>query len=319
MDRTTARCCRVFFPPVNLPSAVRRSLRHVRSRLKGPRVQALAAAWARRHQRVRTWLAPVEPRWLVALSMALIVLGGSLLGGVARRGQAQLLASSQQVTRVMELEQLGRALVAHLEDAEQSARAFVTSSESADAEAYRAALALVPDDLQRLRSATRSNPNQQPHLGQLETLVNQSREFFNRILVACELGDHESAFALLLSGNVARGMDAIRSCTVLLALEEQRSLALRQQHLSREAAANRAWLVFVALVTAAFVAGVLFVASRLARLRRLARVCAWSRTIEFQGEWLKLEDYLERRFHMQTTHGISPAEAAKMRAEMPPT
>jgi CHASE3 domain sensor protein len=275
-------------------------------------------AWFAPHgQRVRAFLAPVEPRWLVALSMALVVVGGLLLGGVARRGQSQLLASSQRMNHAMELEHLGRALLMHLSEAEQSVRTLVLSGMEEDALAAQAALARVPDDWRQLRTTAGSNPDQRPHLDQLELLVTQSVGLLENVQTACDAGNHETAFALLMTGHMPRVMEGIRAGTVLLGLEEQRALALRQQQMAAEAAANRGWLVFVALVTTLFVAVVLFVARRLALLRRLARVCAWSRTIEYQGEWLKLEDYLARRFNMQTTHGISPAEAEKMRSQLP--
>lgn len=47
------------------------------------------------------------------------------------------------------------------------------------------------------------------------------------------------------------------------------------------------------------------------RVNTLVTVCAWSRTIEYQGEWISFEEYLQRRFNIDTSHGISPAEAAK--------
>lgn len=43
----------------------------------------------------------------------------------------------------------------------------------------------------------------------------------------------------------------------------------------------------------------------------LVTVCAWSRTIEYEGEWVSFEEYLKRRFNLDTSHGISPAEAKK--------
>lgn len=43
----------------------------------------------------------------------------------------------------------------------------------------------------------------------------------------------------------------------------------------------------------------------------LMTMLAWSRTIEFQGEWISFEEYLERRFNLETSHGMSPAAARK--------
>ena len=48
------------------------------------------------------------------------------------------------------------------------------------------------------------------------------------------------------------------------------------------------------------------------RVTTLVSVCAWSRTVEYQGEWISFEEYLLRRFNINTTHGISPAEAKKL-------
>jgi hypothetical protein len=44
-----------------------------------------------------------------------------------------------------------------------------------------------------------------------------------------------------------------------------------------------------------------------------ARICAWSRTIEYEGEWLTFEQYLQRRFDYRITHGMSPQVLEEMR------
>jgi hypothetical protein len=52
------------------------------------------------------------------------------------------------------------------------------------------------------------------------------------------------------------------------------------------------------------------------RVSGLVTMCAWSRTIEYQGEWLSFEHYLKRRFNIDTSHGISPAEAERFFEQM---
>jgi hypothetical protein len=37
----------------------------------------------------------------------------------------------------------------------------------------------------------------------------------------------------------------------------------------------------------------------------LVRMCAWTRRLEFDGQWLDIETFLHRRFGIQVTHGIS--------------
>lgn len=74
------------------------------------------------------------------------------------------------------------------------------------------------------------------------------------------------------------------------------------------------------LIRVAVLVFIAFLVSRTARQTReleervndLVTMCAWSRTVEYQGEWISFEKYLLRRFNLNTSHGISPAEALKV-------
>ena len=67
-----------------------------------------------------------------------------------------------------------------------------------------------------------------------------------------------------------------------------------------------------------------YLVARVARLTRelqkqvdhYVTICAWSKTVEYQGEWISFEEYLGRRFNVVITHGISPAEAERALAEL---
>ena len=54
------------------------------------------------------------------------------------------------------------------------------------------------------------------------------------------------------------------------------------------------------------------------RVEGLVTMCAWSRTVEYKGEWISFEDYLKRRFNLDTSHGVSPAEAKNFFANLKP-
>ncbi len=54
------------------------------------------------------------------------------------------------------------------------------------------------------------------------------------------------------------------------------------------------------------------------RVAGLVTVCAWSRTVEYQGEWISFEEYLKRRFNLDTSHGISPEEARRAFGDLDP-
>lgn len=50
----------------------------------------------------------------------------------------------------------------------------------------------------------------------------------------------------------------------------------------------------------------------------LVTLCAWTRKVRHGGEWLSVEKYLERRYGVLTTHGISPEAVARLEAEEEP-
>lgn len=53
------------------------------------------------------------------------------------------------------------------------------------------------------------------------------------------------------------------------------------------------------------------------RFDDLVTMCAWSNTVHHDGEWMSFSRYLNRRFGLQTTHGISPRALMKIEAEDP--
>jgi hypothetical protein len=46
--------------------------------------------------------------------------------------------------------------------------------------------------------------------------------------------------------------------------------------------------------------------NRVRQLEDFMRVCAWCRRIDYKGEWMKLEDFMQQGFDTPTTHGICP-------------
>jgi hypothetical protein len=35
-------------------------------------------------------------------------------------------------------------------------------------------------------------------------------------------------------------------------------------------------------------------------------LCAWTRSVEYEGEWISFEEYLRRKFDISSTFGMSP-------------
>lgn len=54
------------------------------------------------------------------------------------------------------------------------------------------------------------------------------------------------------------------------------------------------------------------VTAHLLYLKGFLRVCAWCRRVSYQDQWLRLEEYFEKGFHVGTTHGMCPQCVQKM-------
>ena len=81
--------------------------------------------------------------------------------------------------------------------------------------------------------------------------------------------------------------------------------------------ANAVIRVLVLILIASLVVRTLALRRQLeARVETLVKICAWTRTVQYQGEWLSFEDYLRRRFNIEATHGMSPAETERQLAEL---
>jgi CHASE3 domain sensor protein len=63
-------------------------------------------------------------------------------------------------------------------------------------------------------------------------------------------------------------------------------------------------LVLLALSTAVVVgAGILFL--RIKQLQNIITVCAWTQRVNYNGRWMRMEEFLWERFRVKVSHGIS--------------
>jgi hypothetical protein len=126
-------------------------------------------------------------------------------------------------------------------------------------------------------------------------------------------GNHEAALALVNSDRGKNTMDRIRALLRVTADEEQNLLWTRQRQATLQP--GRATTLLLGLVGASFACAglVFFLVHRLSRMEPVVQMCASSRTIEYGGEWLSFEGYLQRHFGISTSQAVSPAECDRLR------
>ena len=72
-------------------------------------------------------------------------------------------------------------------------------------------------------------------------------------------------------------------------------------------------LIGVAAISLIFIIAVLL---RLEHLRQIVTICSWTGQVKYDGEWIRMEDYLQKRFGLAVSHGLSKEAAEKMTEEL---
>ena len=224
----------------------------------------------------------------------------------------RVVASAQWVTHTLDVQRQFDALLTTVTDAETGQRGFLLMRDTEYLAPYRAARAAVEARLQTLRDLTADNPAQQVRLGHLAPLV---RAKFAELTETVDLASHdhrEAALTIVASHRGRDLMDRIRADIHDGVADEERLLARRTSALYRDVARRQYVSWGLVALNAGALAVLLWFVRRLQRLEPLVTVCAWSKTIHFEDQWITFEEYLRRRFHVVITHGISPDHAARL-------
>ena len=251
-------------------------------------------------------------RRLLVLALTVPCLLSLLPAIIAYRAQQELGNSSYWVSHTLEVQHELQHLLALLVNAETSQRGFLLIQRDYYLAPYNAAVTQIPEQTKQLRYLTADNPVQQSNLHQLAPLIATKLDFMAQTIALQKNGEHQDALELIGTDRGNQAMEAIRSQIVLMEQEESRLLKIRQATQAKHAWLATAGLISLAVLNLAFLVVVLLLFRRLARLQGLVTICAWSRTVEYQGEWLSFEEYLRKRFQLTTSHGISPTEIEKV-------
>lgn len=246
--------------------------------------------------------------FISAVAAPLILL--CVLGFLSHRSQTDQEDSSRWVAHTLRVKASVWVLLALIKDAETSQRGYLLTKDLSFLESYESALQNIPNEFSGLRRLTADNPHQQDRLMKLEPMITAKRDVMAGAVALLQKGNLQDVSELLHRGQSL--MKQIQENINQLDTEEERLLTIRQERLNRSARTHmiESWLT----ISMAF-GGVIVVFLLLRhahKMEAMAVICAWSKTIRYQEEWMSIEEYLSRRFGITSTHSISPAEMEKM-------
>lgn len=271
-----------------------------------------AGSWWR-----RLWFS-LTPQVLVGI-VTVAGLSLSLLFTVqlALRSQTQLTESARGRLHTLQVEEQIQTMLASLAGAEADLRDYFVSQAEVNLALMREKRAGAAACLEALRGLAAVDMEQDEHLRSLASLLETRFALMDRLVDSARPGSNANLLALMLADRGYESSNAIRAETSALLSQVRREDAARQAGLGEQTWSALGWLSVFVGINALAVAGVIAVVFRAGRMSHIATVCAWSHTIEYEGRWMSFEQYLEARFGIKASHGISPEEAAKMMGTMP--
>jgi hypothetical protein len=157
---------------------------------------------------------------------------------------------------------------------------------------------------------TRDIPIQQITLIELKSLV-AKRLALDPEKIAFSKTNSPDSLAIELTDEGRDTMNQIRVVLFRMREQEADSLAVRQQDAEARFLFDQTSSLVLVGVTA--IATILI---RLEKLRQIVTVCAWTGQVKHEGEWMRMEEYLKRRFGLSVSHGLSKEAAEKMAREI---
>ena len=248
------------------------------------------------------------------LASTALVMGALLL--LEWKGGTAAVESFEWVSHTLEIQRELATVEASMSDAESSQRGFVLTGNAAFLRPYEIAKNDVLARVTNLRELLADNPGQ---FRRLTTVESQSHAKFAELDSTIRLardGRRDAAAAIVRTGHSDSLMTAIRSGLQTMTTAEGAFLRTRQKSLVRELRTGDMVSLGLAGALAMTMIALIVLARGAEHYRNLVTLCAWTRSVEYEGEWISFEEYLRRKFDLSATHGISPEALSQINVSL---
>ncbi len=208
--------------------------------------------------------------------------------------------------------QLIQNVLSNLKDAEAAHHGFLLTGNPTYLDSYNEARLEVNQNIARLRAlAKQIDFTEANELNDMREMVNAKLAELGNSLEIRRNSGLEPAIESVVSGDKENSLERIRKFIMSIQEDELE----RQADVARADKASAAFHQHLTLglvaIDALFLLAVGLLGWKINRLEHLVTVCAWSQKVEYEGEWMRFEEFLEKRFGIRCSHGISEEEAKK--------
>ena len=203
----------------------------------------------------------------------------------------------------------------HLLDAETERRGYLLTGGNDYLNSYGRAMASVRNDIDQLKSLVQAKAGQQTNILALQSLIAE-RLGINPDTIAGSKVNVREALAIALTDEGKNTMEKIGRVLFQMGQDEEYSLNINQQRAEADSISSQITSVVLIGTVVMVLMFIVIILRRLEKLQQVVTICAWTGRIQYEGQWIPLEEYLQRRFGLSISHGLSKEAAEKMIAEM---
>jgi CHASE3 domain sensor protein len=225
--------------------------------------------------------------------------------------------SFEWVSHTLEVQRELATVEARMSEAESAERGYLLTGETNFLAPYTAATNEVRTRLVNLQKLVADNESELAQLRKLDVLARAKLVELDSTVSLERAGKRDLAVAIVKNTHSDVLMNSIRSGLQSMTAVEASLLRSRQQSLVRELHRGDMISLGLAAALAVMLIALLVLARGAEHYRNLVTLCAWTRSVEFEGEWISFEEYLRRRFDISTTHGIAPDALAQIEVGLP--
>jgi CHASE3 domain sensor protein len=236
------------------------------------------------------------------------------IGWLVRETSGRFQQSFFQVEHTYKVVNLVEQTQLHLLDAETERRGYLLAGGTDYLNSYGTAMTSVQKDIDQLQGLLDKNITQQTNMLELQDLINVRLGIdADKVKGTNSLPD---MLAVSLTAEGKRTMDELNRVLFQMREQEESELNEREQHTEDDAISGQIATVILIGTVAIALIFIIFILVRLEKLQQFVTICAWTGQVKDGNDWIRLDEYLQRRFGLSVSHGVSREAALKMMHEM---
>jgi CHASE3 domain sensor protein len=249
------------------------------------------------------------------LGLSLPMLALVVIGWIVHQTGGQFKNSFSQVAHTYKVLNLVQQTQLHLLDAETERRGYLLTASDEYLDAYGKAMTAMRNDIEGLQNLAHDSTDQQTNISELQSLVTDRLRIDPNMLSGGKTNLHD-ALAIALTDQGKNTMNEIGHVLFSMGQAEEYLLDSSQQRAETDTISSQLTSVVLIGTVALALIFIVFIVLRLEKLQKVVTVCAWTGQVKFEGQWIRLDEYLQRRFGLFVSHGLSKEAAAKMIQEV---